>query len=295
MLGVVVVWCWCLGAAAAGAAVNRTATIFDSTKGYPGEGPERRVAIRGKQPPPPAYRNLEVSDEGSEDRKGGPEPRRVLSLYDLVAKPADRLRAARARARVRPAAKGLQLYFANVTYWSDKAQQYLEHAVEADALLAVETHVRGAELKKGLNRMEHWGFKASGREAALTGRSEAGACGGIFAAVAKGLASFGMGPLDSLDAFVSPVQGRLWCGRSVRLDGRDLLVVAVYLPPGAGYLQQRQDTLQDLGHLLKHIRGGLDPSWRLEPVPPGARGEWLPGVRAGHGGDGRRPAHLPTR
>ena len=74
------------------------ASVFDSTKGFPGEGPERRVAIRGKQAPPPAYRNLEVSSEEDKGQTDVPGPRRVLSLYDLVAKPVDRLRAARAGA-----------------------------------------------------------------------------------------------------------------------------------------------------------------------------------------------------
>jgi hypothetical protein len=73
--------------------------------------------------------------------------------------------------------------------------------------------------------------------------------------VGRMYASYSLGPADTLAHFVTQTSERYWCGRSVRIAGRDILILAVYLPPGDEHTQARQDTLQDLASLLRHIRG----------------------------------------
>ena len=85
--------------------------------------------------------------------------------------------------------------------------------------------------------------------------SAAGSSGGCLTAVSRRLASYGLGPLDQLSGLASEPEGRYWNGRAVRLDGRDLLIISAYLPPGPEHQQARHDALQDLGHVLKHTRG----------------------------------------
>ena len=69
-----------------------------------------------------------------------------------------------------------------------------------------------------------------------------------------GLASYSLGPADALPAFITPLRKRYWTGRFVRMAGREILFVAVYLPPGEHYVQARRDTLQDLGCLVRQLR-----------------------------------------
>jgi hypothetical protein len=166
------------------------------------------------------------------------------------------LRAAREQAaRRKLRSQGLEIYFANITSWSAKAASYLEHEVSADCLAVVETHLRGKSFVQAKNRMCRWGFRVSGREALASTKSSAGTSGGCMVGIAKGLASYTLGPADYLAHFVTPAAERYWSGRSIRLAGRDFLVLAVYLPPGEEHTQARQDTMQDLAGILRHMRG----------------------------------------
>ena len=110
---------WCdEGRAADYAALDN----FDGTLGYPGEGPD--------------------------DGEAGDEEKRTISLFRALGldAPAAGLKKARAKAASRPVAKkGLEVYYANVSSWSPKAQGYVEHRVDADVLAFVETKLHGRE------------------------------------------------------------------------------------------------------------------------------------------------------
>ena len=79
----------------------------------------------------------------------------------------------------------LRLYFANVSSWSLKAQEYYRHAVQADVLMAVETHLSPARHRTSLRQLDRDGFRVSGRAAIPTGKSVAGTTGGVFTAINK--------------------------------------------------------------------------------------------------------------
>lgn len=69
-----------------------------------------------------------------------------------------------------------------------------------------------------------------------TGRSETGTSGGSLFVVARGLASYELGPADKLEQNAVPADERYWSRRSLRLAGCDVLVLTVYLPPGDAYI-----------------------------------------------------------
>ena len=84
---------------------------FDSTRGYPGEGP------------------------------GSSEAPKTISLMESLFGGASGLSAAREVAVGRSFGGGFSLYYANVTSWSMKAQGYAEHSLKDDAMAFVETHL----------------------------------------------------------------------------------------------------------------------------------------------------------
>ena len=171
---------------------------FDSTMGYPGEGPPASTA------------------------------RTIISLEDGVHGPAGQLEAARARARARqPRVHGVSLYFANVSSWSMKAQEYVRHQVDEDAVALVETHLTGKNHDEWKSRVRKWGYRCSGQPALRTYRSDGGTSGGSLVAVSRSLASYGMGPLDNLEGFCCRPEARYWSGRTMRVAGRDVLTLAV--------------------------------------------------------------------
>ena len=130
------------------------------------------------------------------EEAGQQTEKQVISLYDQVARPAERLREARAQAGRRAAARSsLSVYFANVSSWSARAQDYIANRVDAGVVVLVETHVRAGMLDGELSRFDQWGFKASGR--AAIGTSLLGSSGGVFTAVRKGLATHSLGPWTS--------------------------------------------------------------------------------------------------
>ena len=115
----------------------------------------------------------------------------------------------------------------------------------------VETHLIGKNHDEWKSRVRKWGYRCSGQPALRTYRSDGGTSGGSLVAVSRSLASYGMGPLDNLEGFCCRPEARYWSGRTMRVAGRDVLLLAVYIPPGDLHAQARQDTYQDLS--LIHI------------------------------------------
>ena len=60
----------------------------------------------------------------------------------------------------------------------------------------------------------------------------------------------------------------------MRVAGRDVLLLAVYIPPGDLHAQARRDTYQDLALLIKHVRGswGMAGDWIRSPEEMAASG-----------------------
>ena len=174
---------------------------FDSTMGYPGEGPaghdgetapanvRTRRRLRGKQRPPgeedepqqalPAIADLAEAStwrQASRCRVNPPtagpcdDPvcpeggvQRKISIFESLTN--TWRQRGRARASGREAKSGIEVYYANVSSWSPKAREYFEQEVRADALAVVETHLHGREYTHWKNRIRKWGYKVSGREA----------------------------------------------------------------------------------------------------------------------------------
>ena len=224
-------------------------TGFDSTMGFPGEGP----------PGSGSAGEAEVTEKPKISLYHG-----LAAVWMRQAHDARRTAAAEPR---RPT-RSLCMYYANVSSWSPKAREYVEQKVQADCdvMAFVETHLRGRDLIDWKNRIRKWGHRVSDAEAMRTDRSEKGTSGGCLVATSSSLASYGLGPLGSL-AFNRGDGEKYWTGRSVRLAGRDLLVVTVYLPPGDYHQQARQDTLQDIGLLVRHVRGLwlVVGDWNMSP------------------------------
>ena len=237
-----------------------SSSTFDCTLGFPGEGP-----------------GTEHSDGEVDGIRHLP---RVILLEKCLKECEEpqahdrRLVEQRLAARGRRDRNGFSVYYANVTAWSEKAQSYAEHEVQCDALAFVETHLPEKEYMTWKGRMtKRWGLRVSGRAAVPTLRSELGTSGGCLMAVSKALASYSLGPLDGMEGFCRPL-AKFWCGRSVRLVGRDLLLLTVYLPPGERYMQIRQDTMQDLALLVQHCRGcwAIIGDWNTSPEDLSASG-----------------------
>ena len=93
-------------------------------------------------------------------------------------------------------------------------------------------------------------------------------------AISKALASYGLGPLERLPEYCCREEARYWSGRSVRIAGRDILLVVLYLPPGEQYAQVRRDTMQDLALLIKSSRGcwAIVGDWNQSPEALAATG-----------------------
>ena len=60
----------------------------------------------------------------------------------------------------------------------------------------------------------------------------------------------------------------------MRVAGRDVLLLAVYIPPGDLHAQARQDTYQDLALLIKHVRWNwvMVGDWNRSPEEMAASG-----------------------
>ena len=160
-----------------------------------------------------------------------------------------------------------------------RAQDYIANRFDAGVIALVETHVKAGMVEGELGRCDQWGYKASGRAAIST--SQLGSSGGAFAAVRKGLATYILGPFDKLSGLVTEPTARYCSGRSVRLAVRDLLVIGLYLPPGAEHMEHRHDALQDVGHLLKHTRGQWVVAGDFNQVPEEFIATGFPGFAGG--------------
>jgi hypothetical protein len=124
----------------------------------------------------------------------------------------------------------LNIYFANVTSWSDKAVEYLLHKKEsppfsADVICVAEHHLVTEKLKgprKAIHKAGRFSFITS---ATLTGQG--GSAGGTMVL-----------PRTGMD--ITKVRGRDtgpmndWSACSIRGKARDLVVISLYLKDGEG-------------------------------------------------------------
>jgi hypothetical protein len=288
---------------------------FDSTRGYPGEGPEtgdqltalgcdasprqpQRRRLFGKQPPeqkgisslrgssqavigngvsqqalthPPSQVGSPIPPRGTSQRDadeavgGDPHGATIkISIFEAVNDAKFWLRVARERAARRGAIqRGFEIYFANISSWSAKATSYLEYSVQTDCLAVVETHLRGPHFVQGKNKTARWGYRTSGREALPTGKSRLGTSGGCMLGISRAYASYSLGPANRLEHYATSASARYWCGRFLRMAGRDILLLTAYLPPGRGTCPgtARHDAGPGLSHTA-HSRL-LDYRWRL--------------------------------
>ena len=79
-----------------------------------------------------------------------------------------------------------------------------------------------------------------------------GTSGGIMVGTRSGLLSPSLAPL--LPVELPPGPTAMCGGRFVRLSGRDLLVLAAYLPPGPHAAPVREATLAELSRLVRSVR-----------------------------------------
>ena len=166
-------------------------------------------------------------------------------------------------------------YYANVSKWSMKAKEFFGNQwAEAHFLAGVETHKEGKAHNLLLKQVDRMGFRTVGRPAVPTNRSEYGNSGGNFVATSRGVASYGCGPLDKAKIFGPPPHKRCWSARFIRAGQRDILVGVVYLPPGEENQDRRADAINELGNLVRSVKGSwlIVGDWNLSPENLAASG-----------------------
>ncbi len=162
---------------------------------------------------------------------------------------------------------GLQIYFANVTSWSQKAEEYLHtpsSTMQLSHVVAVAEHPKKvASLIQMVKRLRKCGWRTTAVDAALTGTAqvrEGQGHGGVMVATRDHLHQRGLTAEGKASVQREEHQGLVtqWTAWVARARGRDIyiLFVVTYLAPGLGLEDTNIITLQEAGAYIKAM--GLD-------------------------------------
>ena len=175
------------------------------------------------------------------DQPSDTTPRKVGTPGGEDGKGTD-LRSSRSRRTTgQRSARRIWAYFANVTSWGEKAEDWMRESTsmahKVDAILAVEHHRRGRGLNEMAKRFHKHGWDLTAVGAAETGTAqvrEGQGHGGVLAAVRNHVQSRGLSQ-EGKEAVQRPEHKGLatqWTARVLRTRGTDILLGAVYLAPG---------------------------------------------------------------
>ncbi len=167
----------------------------------------------------------------------------------------------RRRAQRAQRSTGMRLYFANVTSWSRKAEEYLTTSptIQASHVVAfAEHHKRGAGLVQMVKRLRKSGWRTTAVEAAHTGTAqvrEGQGHGGVMVATREHLHQRGLTADGKANVQKEEHTGLVtqWTARVVRARGRDVLFVVIYLAPGLGLEDTNLITLQEAGAYIRSM------------------------------------------
>ena len=168
----------------------------------------------------------------------------------------------RDRDRERPRSGKLVYYFANVTAWTQKAQEYLNTAGSpfalADVVAVAEHHRKGDGLTTAIKQLHKQGWRVSAEASVETGVAtlrEGQGHGGVRVQSRahlqqKGLTKEAKAAVQ-LDEYMG--LGTQWMARTIRMKGHDVVFAVIYLAPGEGLRGCNYVTLQEVGAYLRAV------------------------------------------
>ena len=146
-----------------------------------------------------------------------------------------------------------KVYFANVTSWGMKAQDYLANCASAlancDLAAVAEHHQAGAKLIQSVKRLDKVGWKVNAVPSTRTSSVREGpGHGGVWTMVKKHLHFQQCKPLDKM-AVKAPgsLTEMQWTASTVRMARTDILFVVLYLSPHLKLEGTNYDTIIEVG------------------------------------------------
>ncbi len=141
------------------------------------------------------------------------------------------------------------LYFANVTSWSDHAQDHIYGNVRADMAIVAETHKNKGHVEEMRKKARRHGYEATIAPAARSDNSATGTHGGLMALARADRRS---APLSTCDcAEGTTMDSANLVGREVWLDEILVLVLGGYLESGGGLDGFNMGLLQEVEDLTR--------------------------------------------
>ncbi len=128
------------------------------------------------------------------------------------------------------ATSSTSVYFSNVTYWSDHAQEYLYGSVRADIMLIAETHMRRCEVEAMRNQAKRQGYECTVAPAEQSENSERGTHGGLLALAKLGRRSSPLSRCEGTDGAI--LDSSSLVGREIWVDAVPVIFLGGCLETG---------------------------------------------------------------